>query len=150
MRPYVLVALAGCLALSCSKEEQPAKTSYDPAYPRSSAYQRNVDEEEMQPASGVVIEREYVVEEQAPSDPLAEPMPYGESVSDQRTTDRIRQALERDTTLSNEAKNVKVVTLNQKVTLRGPVLSMTESQRVEAIAKTVAGAENVENQLEIK
>ena len=85
-----------------------------------------------------------------PSDPLAQPVEQGTSVDDQRTTEKIRMALENDTSLSNEAKNVKVITLNKRVTLRGPVTSMEEAQRVEAHAKTVAGPDNVSNQLEIK
>ena len=156
MRTYAYVALAGCLALSCSKTK-PGETAYDQSYPRSGAYQtgaHQVDEEQqMRPASGVVYEKETVIEEynaNEPSDPLAEPIEQGTSVDDQRTTEKIRMALEQDPSLSNEAKNVKVITLNKKVTLRGPVTSMTEAQHVEALAKTVAGADNVDNQLSIK
>jgi osmotically-inducible protein OsmY len=156
MRTYVYVALAGCLALSCSKTK-PGETAYDQRYPRSGAYQTGAyqtdEEQQMRPASGVVYEKETVIEEynaNEPSDPLAQPVEQGTSVDDQRTTEKIRMALEQDDTLSNEAKNVKVITLHQKVTLRGPVPSMDEAQRIEAHAKTVAGADNVYNQLSIK
>ena len=151
MRTYAYVALAGCLALSCSKDK-PAQTAYDQRYPRSGAFQTE-EEQQMQPALGVVYEKETVIGEynaSEPSDPLAEPIEQGTSVDDQRIIEKICMALEQDPSLSNEAKNVKVITLHKKVTLRGPVTSMTEAQHVEALAKTVAGADNVDNQLSIK
>jgi hyperosmotically inducible protein len=55
-----------------------------------------------------------------------------------------------DTKMSIDAQNVKIITQNGKVTLRGPVKSQDEKMKIEQIANDVAGAQNVDNQLEIQ
>lgn len=77
------------------------------------------------------------------------PMDQGESEADRTITQQIRQAVMKDGSLSFTAKNVKIITLNRKVTLRGPVKSAAERTSIEAAAKKVAGVTSVENQLEI-
>jgi hyperosmotically inducible protein len=52
--------------------------------------------------------------------------------------------------LSSNAHNAKIITQDGKVTLRGPVASEDEKKQVEDIATDVAGAGNVDNQLEIQ
>lgn len=78
------------------------------------------------------------------------PMDQGGSVSDLRITKQIRQAIIGDGSLSFTAKNVKVITVNGKVTLRGPVDNEQERASVDAAARRVAGPTHVENQLEIQ
>ena len=51
--------------------------------------------------------------------------------------------------MSTDAKNVKIITENGHVTLRGPVKSATEKTKIEQIALQVAGEGKVENQLEV-
>ena len=51
--------------------------------------------------------------------------------------------------LSMDAKNVKVVTNQGVVTLRGPVKNDAERATVEQIAKNYAGANRVDNQVEV-
>ena len=53
------------------------------------------------------------------------------------------------TEMSVDAKNVKVVVLGGKVTLRGPVKSQEEKDTIAKIAVDVGGEANVDNQLEI-
>jgi hypothetical protein len=77
------------------------------------------------------------------------PGDQGENSTDLKITQRIRQALMGDGSLSFNAKNVKVITQNGRVTLRGPVRSQEERASVEAAARNVAGANNVDSQLEI-
>ena len=48
------------------------------------------------------------------------------------------------------AKNVKVITENGVVTLRGPVKSEAEKARIAELAKATAGQAKIENQLEVK
>ncbi|MCX5659463.1 MAG: BON domain-containing protein [Planctomycetota bacterium] len=55
-----------------------------------------------------------------------------------------------DTELSVTAKNSKIVVQDGKVVLRGPVNTQAEKDSIGAIAADVAGAGNVENQLEVK
>jgi len=69
--------------------------------------------------------------------------------TDLETTRQIRKALVADKSLSTYAHNVKVVTQNGKVTLKGPVRSEDEKKAVEAKAVEVAGAGNVTNQISI-
>ncbi len=74
----------------------------------------------------------------------------GTTDADRETTRKIRRALVSDTKYSATAKNVKIITVNGKVTLRGPVDNDTEKSGIDSIAKEAAGADNVDNQLEIK
>lgn len=64
-------------------------------------------------------------------------------------TKRIRQALVADKSLSTYAHNVKVITSNGKVTLKGPVRSAEEKKTVVAKAAEVAGADNVIDQISV-
>ena len=73
-----------------------------------------------------------------------------ENSSDRNTTRQIRQAVMKDKSLSMYAHNVKILTQNGVVTLRGPVRSDEEKQAIEAKAKQVAGDDKVTNQLEVK
>lgn len=64
-------------------------------------------------------------------------------------TRRIRKALMADKTLSTNAQNIKIVTLNGRTTLRGPVKDAEEQARIVKKASKVVGRTNVENQLEV-
>ena len=61
----------------------------------------------------------------------------------------IRRALVKDKSLSTYAHNVKVITSNGEVTLKGPVRSEEERKAVEAKAVEVAGQGRVANELTI-
>jgi hyperosmotically inducible periplasmic protein len=70
--------------------------------------------------------------------------------ADRAITQKIRKAIHEDKSLSTYAHNIKIITQDGKVTLRGPVRSEDERSNLEAKAASVAGQENVTNQLEIK
>jgi len=70
--------------------------------------------------------------------------------ADRTLTQRIRKALMADKALSTTAKNIKIITVNGLVTLRGPVKNPQEREKIVAKAQEVAGADKVENQLEIQ
>jgi osmotically-inducible protein OsmY len=55
-----------------------------------------------------------------------------------------------DKSLSFNAKNIKIITMNGRVTLRGPVNSEREHSAVVAAAKSAAGDTNVDDQIEVK
>lgn len=74
-------------------------------------------------------------------------MDQGSSEADRKITQQIRQDLMKDKSLSFTAKNVKIITIDGKVTLRGPVKSDAERSAIEAAARRVTG--NVDSQLEI-
>jgi hyperosmotically inducible protein len=69
--------------------------------------------------------------------------------SDRSITQQIRKAIHQDTTLSTYAHNVKIISQDGKVTLRGPVRSEDEKSSIEAKAVAVAGQGNVTNDLEV-
>jgi osmotically-inducible protein OsmY len=72
-----------------------------------------------------------------------------ESKADLATTQKIRQAVVADDSLSTNAHNVKIITANGAVTLRGPVKSDDERKKIAAMAEQVAGAGRVQNYLEV-
>ena len=73
----------------------------------------------------------------------------GNAESDVKLTAKIRQALVKDKKLSTYAHNVKIITENGQVVLKGPVKSEAEKQDVESKAGRIAGADRVRNELEV-
>lgn len=73
----------------------------------------------------------------------------GNSEGDRRITASVREMVVEDDSLSTNAHNVKIITIDGVVTLRGPVASQTEKSSIEAKAKSVAGVTAVNNQLEV-
>ena len=72
-----------------------------------------------------------------------------ENAADRELTQKVRRALTQDKTLSSYAHNVKVITQDLQVTLKGPVRSEEEKQRVEQKATEMAGAGHVINQMSV-
>lgn len=69
--------------------------------------------------------------------------------SDRETTKKIRAAIHDDKSISTYAHNVKVITQDGKVTLKGPVRSEEEKSNIAMKATQVAGDGNVDNQLDV-
>ncbi len=72
------------------------------------------------------------------------------NMSDRDITKQIRQSLAKDSSLSTYAHNLKIVTQNGQVTLKGPVRSEDEKKAVEAKATAIAGENKVTNELDVK
>ena len=72
-----------------------------------------------------------------------------ENAADREITQKIRQALMDDKSLSTYAHNVKIITQDGQVTIKGPVRSAEEKKTVEAKATEIAGAGHVTNQISI-
>jgi osmotically-inducible protein OsmY len=72
------------------------------------------------------------------------------SSDDRLTTAKVRKAIIADKELSSYAHNIKIITMNGKVTLKGPVKSEEEKQRITSDLANVIPAENVTNQLTVK
>ena len=70
--------------------------------------------------------------------------------SDRDITQQIRQSIMKDKSLSTYAHNVKIVTQDGQVTLKGPVRSEDEKKAIEAKATEVAGDGKVTSELNIK
>jgi|SRR5271155_5021957 len=69
--------------------------------------------------------------------------------ADRAITQRIRKAIHDDNTLSTYAHNIKIITQDGKVTLRGPVRTQDEKAGLEAKAISVAGQDNVTDLLQV-
>jgi hypothetical protein len=78
------------------------------------------------------------------------PMDQGQSQSDLDITQKIRQAVMKDSSLSFTSKNVKIITRDGKVTLRGTVPTYEERLAIENAARNVAGQTHVTSELEVK
>jgi len=78
------------------------------------------------------------------------PLDQGNDTQDLELTRKIRQNIMADSSLSFDAKNIKVITTGGKVTLRGTVSSKREMEDIASIAEKFTSAEKVTNQLEVK
>ena len=78
------------------------------------------------------------------------PTNQSENEGDRAITQRVRKAVVDNDALSTNAHNVKVVTADGVVTLRGPVDTAQEKNTVVAAAQMTPGVKRVDDQLEVK
>jgi hyperosmotically inducible protein len=72
-----------------------------------------------------------------------------DNTTDREISRKIRSAIMQDKTLSTYAHNIKIVTQDGNVTLKGPIRTQDEKDSIETKAVSVAGQGHVTNQLEI-
>ena len=82
-----------------------------------------------------------------PNEPTADQQK--ENASDRQLTAQIRRAIVKDKSLSTSAHNVKIITQNGAVTLKGAVKSDTEKQAIESKAAQIAGEGKVNSELQV-
>ena len=73
----------------------------------------------------------------------------GRSAQDIELTRLIRQKVVAQGSFSSTAKNVKIITHAGAVTLKGPVQTLAEKERIFDIAASVAGIHRVNNEIEV-
>jgi hyperosmotically inducible periplasmic protein len=78
------------------------------------------------------------------------PMSQGNSYGEIAITASIRRNVMHAPSLSFTAKNVEIITVGTKVTLRGHVRSDSERTTIERFARTTAGVTDVDDQLAVK
>jgi hypothetical protein len=78
------------------------------------------------------------------------PLDQGNSAADRDRTAQIRKEILTGKGMSLNARNVKIITIDGQVTLRGPVNTSEEKRLIGEIADRIARSENVDNQLEVK
>ena len=128
MKNFAIVFVSALLIFGCSKSRSESDQTSPPAAVKADNSGRNVrDRDDATKTAGDQSENEQ----------------------DRTITQNVRKAVSSDDTLSTNAKNVKIVTSDGTVTLRGPVKSQKEKTDIEAKAKQIAGVKNVNNQLEI-
>jgi len=101
-----------------------------------------------QTGSGQADNTRINVRDRDPNQPTADNQ--RNNLSDRDITKQIRQSLAKDDSLSSYAHNVKVVTQNGQVTLKGPVRSEDEKRAVEAKATAIVGENKVTSELDVK
>ena len=101
------------------------------------------DDKKVNPDNTATNERDRSDETQTSGD-------QSNSSADLKTTQAIRQALMKDGELSMTAKNIKIVTANGQVTLRGPVKTVQEKSKIDQLARSAASGAKIENQLDVK
>ena len=101
------------------------------------------DDQKMNPDNTAINQRDRSAETKTSGD-------QSNNSADLRTTQAIRQALMKDGELSTTAKNIKVITTNGQVTLRGPVKTAQEKAKIDHLAKSAAGGAKINNQLDVK
>ena len=101
------------------------------------------DNEKAKPDNTTINERDRSGETKTSGD-------QSNSSADLKTTQAIRQALMKDGELSMTAKNIKVITADGHVTLRGPVNTAQEKAKIDQLAKSAAGGAQIDNQLDVK
>jgi len=77
------------------------------------------------------------------------PVDQSNDPADIKTTAEIRKMVVDDASLSALAKNVKIITVDQVVTLRGPVETEKEKATIVTHAKHV-GAKKINNEITVK
>jgi len=71
------------------------------------------------------------------------------SPADRELTKKIRASIISDKSLSTYAHNIKIISQDGKVTLRGPVRSEDEKAAIESKAAAIAGPNSVTNMLDV-
>ncbi|HKB90898.1 MAG TPA: BON domain-containing protein [Opitutaceae bacterium] len=129
MKSFVFVLLVTVMALACSRDKQNQsandRTSTNVAADNSGRNAR--DRDGATKTAGNQSENE----------------------ADRALTQKIRQAITSDDGLSTNGQNVKIITSDGKVTLRGRVKSAKEKADIAAKATQIAGVKQVDNQLEV-
>ena len=100
-------------------------------------------EDKTKPDNTAINERDRSRETQTSGD-------QSNSSADLKITQAIRQALMKDSELSMTAKNIKIITDNGQVTLRGPVKSAQEKAKIDQLARSAAGGAKIDDQLDVK
>jgi osmotically-inducible protein OsmY len=135
------------------RREQRSEVAHDVDTTEGDRLARDHDRVVVHDRSATQVERVPVAAVPAPenrSDARAvTPGERRETASDAEITRRIRKAVTQDDALTADAKNVKIVTEEGRVTLRGNVSTAREKTTVETYAQQVAGAGNVQSQLAV-
>jgi osmotically-inducible protein OsmY len=133
------LVLAGVLLVGCGESNR-AGNSGKPAASQSSANHAASSEDATNTGRNV--------RDRDGANPTADDQ--SESKEDVDIAATVRRAVVGDKSLSTNAHNVKIITNDGTVTLRGPVDSEEEKEAVVAMAKEAVGEDHVVDELEVK
>lgn len=135
MKKPVLVAM--CLMLTPVL----AQAAQDSGYDRSTTMER-ANPDNTNPDNTNINKRDR-------NDQTLTPLDQSNNEADTKITQAIRKSIVKND-FSMDAKNIKIITQNGEVTLRGPVNNKGEAEKIAALAKSVPGIKTLNNQLEVK
>lgn len=148
MKFLLLGTLCG-LAMGCTESSPPASAAKSPADRSTTVTANRPTTTELPQTTNEPSDRTNTgVNVRDRSSTAKTPFDQNENKSDIQITADIRKRVV-DAKMSTNAHNVKIITQDGKVTLRGPVKAEEEKQQIEEIAVDVAGADNVDSQLEV-
>ena len=133
MKKFLLPLYASFLMVYSSQGQQATPTPHDPATASDSTEADNTKRNSS---------------EQNKNTDTAEKQ--SNSKDDLALTQKVRQAVMKDGSLSMNAKNVKIIAQDGKITLKGPVDSQQEKDTIGTDAGEISGKDKVDNQLEVK
>ena len=132
MKILLLPAMASILLICSSQGQQATATPSDPAASDSSKADNTKRNSSEQNKNTDTAEKQ------------------SNDKNDLALTQKIRQEVVKDGSLSINAKNIKIIVRDGKVMLRGPVDSQHEKDTIATKAGEIAGKDKVDNQLEVK
>jgi len=147
MKPILLVMLCG-LAIGCNESNPPASTAKPNQSSTTVTANRPVTPARPEVSSEPADRTNTGVNVRDRDSTAKTPLDQNENKTDINITANIRKRVV-DAKLSTKASNVKIITQDGKVTLRGPVKTEQEKQQIGEIALAVAGNDKVDNQLEV-
>ncbi len=147
MRLPILLLLAAAVTCGCEQGPRTVQTTNKPitapSAEASPAAQPAASESQPVAADNTAVNARD-------NDPAAKtPIDQNESEADLKVTADIRKKVLEQPDFSVDARNVKIITADGKVTLRGPVKTEAERDIINKIARLVAGEDKVDSQLEI-
>jgi hyperosmotically inducible periplasmic protein len=140
MKTYLLITLVALGFSGCSDANRMPTAAANKTDPTTTTADRD----------HMAVDRDNTaVNERDRGATLKTPLDQNETKTDIDITANIRKRVV-DTDMSLNAKNIKIITQDGKVTLRGPVKSADEKKQIEEMAHAVAGADKVDSQLDIE
>ena len=128
---YAIFLLVGVVAAACDQHERGDTTGADGTRTATNTPADNTDKNERDRNGATLTAGDQ-----------------GGSEADRTVTQQIRQGVMDQSALSTTGKNVKIITVDGVVTLRGPVKTEQEKATIASIAQHVKGVTRVDNQLE--
>jgi hyperosmotically inducible protein len=143
------IAASGCSQMRQDSASQEAENQADVVAQQGANEASKQDALQMQTA-GHANPNNTAINKRDRSQDAITPLDQSAKESDRKITQLIRRTLVEDNSLSTDAKNIKIITINGKVTLRGPVRSDREKMQIADKTRQVQGVAVIDNQLEVE
>jgi len=153
MRNIDIVCLSFLAAFGCRSHEANPETSREQLNPRpnSTATADNVaaDNTARNDTTGTAAPNMGAANLDRDHAGAAAATDQGEAAADRDISQHVREAVMKHDELSTNAKNVKIITRDGVVTLRGPVASEQEKSALMQAAKETSGVKRVDAEVEV-